>query len=213
MSRTSMFALGALGGILPILANILTVDVAPFIDGEHSLTLGNYIGYGIRVIVLIILGGVMASLNSEVRSPIALVQLGIAAPALITSYINGASPTTSPNTAGIEFSIMSPAYADALDTENSFMLAGGFWTDVGRGFGNRLDRLGGAYGSAPEAAPAPDAVSPPTPSPQQDQLPQAGWGTYCLTPNGRFGPGPIIPLGTPCQVPTSDGFVTGTIGR
>ena len=82
MTRREVFFFGAIGGILPILVSILTIDFAPIIDHPESLTLGNYVGYGIRVVGLIAAGGIVAILNPEVRSPIALVQLGVAAPAL-----------------------------------------------------------------------------------------------------------------------------------
>jgi hypothetical protein len=38
----------------------------------------------------------MACINVEIRSPLALVQIGIAAPALVTSYLSGAALNKSP---------------------------------------------------------------------------------------------------------------------
>src|SRR5262245_9004119 len=115
MSKIAVFSLGGLGGLLPVLTGVLAVDLASVIDHANLLTLGNYLGYLIRVAVLIILGGTVALLNVEVRQPLTLVQLGIAAPALITAYINGAA-ITPPNTehpqAKIPAIFVSPAKAD-----------------------------------------------------------------------------------------------------
>lgn len=202
MSRTSMFALGALGGLLPILVSLLTVDIAPFFDGATTLTTGNYVGYGVRVLVLVVLGGVMAALNSEVRNPMALVQLGIAAPALITSYINGASlglPTTT-DTTGI--AVVSQAYAS--DAIAPYAVADSFFRDFTQGFGTRLDALErrNRYADRPPNSPS-TLPSPP------EQRP--GWGAFCQTPVGKFGPSPLTPLGTPCAVPTSDGLASGIV--
>jgi hypothetical protein len=37
-------------------------------------------------------------------------------------------------------------------------------------------------------------------------------GAFCLTPIGRFGPGPIQPVGSPCGVMTAQGQVAGQVG-
>jgi hypothetical protein len=44
------------------------------------------------------------------------------------------------------------------------------------------------------------------PTPQQHQM-----GNFCLTPVGRFGPGPVIPLGAPCYANTPWGVQTGHV--
>lgn len=216
MSRTSMFLLGALGGLLPILVSLLTIDVASFTDGPHALTIGNYIGYGLRVFILLLLGGVMASLNSEVRTPMSLVQLGIAAPALITSYMNGTSlkPPPSPSaTNDASLSFVSPAYSAPSNRQAPYVVAVGFLSDIQRGFGTRLDTLqqqnraieGAAKNIPLLPMPQPDAPPPTAPGPTSP----VGWGAYCLTSVGKFGPGPLVPLGTPCGVPTTGGVANG----
>jgi hypothetical protein len=43
VSPRTTFALGALGGLLPVLASLITVDLAPIIDHASALTPGNYI--------------------------------------------------------------------------------------------------------------------------------------------------------------------------
>jgi hypothetical protein len=91
MTRKEVFFFGAIGGVMPILVTIISVDLSPIIDNPDSLTLGNYIGFGLRVVALIIAGGVVALMNCNVKTPltpVTLVQLGITAPALLTSFIN-----------------------------------------------------------------------------------------------------------------------------
>jgi hypothetical protein len=70
-----------------VLATLVAIDItsiATLIEG-HLITPGMCVG-----LLLAALGGIMAAVNSEVTAPIALVQIGIAAPALVTSYMTGA---------------------------------------------------------------------------------------------------------------------------
>jgi hypothetical protein len=92
VTRWARFAIGGLGGLLPVLASLLAVDltaIAAIVDHHDTVSLGLYVGYSLRVLVLFTLGGVMAVLNSEIQNPLALVQIGIAAPALLTSFVSG----------------------------------------------------------------------------------------------------------------------------
>ena len=211
MSRTSVFGLGALGGILPILVSLLTVDFATLLDGSSPLTPGNYIGYGVRVSILILLGGIIASLNNEVRSPIALVQLGIAAPALITSYINGGANQNNIS-ALLGSSIVTQARANDAQADGRVQIAGGFMSDIAAGFSIRLDVLDAerrlqetrAETLSPEGDPI--SIYPPTET-------ESGLGVYCTTPLGRFGPGPENPIGAPCEVPTPAGVLSGSVSE
>ena len=98
------FWIGGLGALLPLLVTLLAVDVGGLIDHHENLTLGIYVGTAIRYVVLFALGGIVAALNSDEEKPIRLVQLGIAAPALITSFVN-----LSPATTKTESSIAIPA--------------------------------------------------------------------------------------------------------
>lgn len=41
---------------------------------------------------------------------------------------------------------------------------------------------------------------------------QGGFGYFCITPQGRFGPGPANSLGSPCNVPTPNGVFFGQVG-
>jgi len=205
MSKTSVFLLGALGGLLPILVSLVTVDLAPIIDHASSLTLGNYVGYAIRVVVLLILGGTIAALNKDVQQPLTLVQLGIAAPALVTSYINGASPATEQRAAQDLFPMIAIARADVVSPQMRIQLARNFISDVITGAGGRLDKIvetPNAPVSYPATAykPAGDVAASP-----------AGMGNVCHTPSGDFGPGPVASIGTICVVSLPAGPVAGLI--
>jgi hypothetical protein len=140
LSRAAIFGLGALGGGLPILVSLLAVDL-PTVISDHSLTIGNLLGYAIRLGILIFLGGVVAMLNSDVKQPLSLVQLGIAAPALVSAYINGAPPPKAE--LGHSYLAISSAWAGELDANHPVATAG-FLDDVAKGIGTNLgvlDRL------------------------------------------------------------------------
>jgi hypothetical protein len=186
MTRREVFFFGAIGGILPILVSILTIDIAPIIDHPESLTLGNYIGYGIRVVGLVAVGGIVALLNPEVRSPISLVQLGIAAPALCTSYINAASPAARPQSALAPFAIVSVANAAEIAPPARIRIADGAFSsvlkDIGAGVGTRLDAVSRANSSV---------------------------GSFCVTSQGKSPlPGPAAPIGSSCSTGGKTGLVT-----
>ena len=185
MSRTGAFLLGAFGGLLPILVSALTVDLSPIIDHPGILTVGNYVGYGIRVFVLIVLGGAMALLNNEVKQPFAIVQLGIAAPALVTSFIN-AAPTKPLPLQHAYVSFISVANAqERTSAAPGIQLAGGFLGDVSAGLGTRLDNLAAQNRAT--------AITPPT-----------GVGSVCVTAIGRV---PTTPnrIGSQCSITTPAG--------
>ena len=58
----------------------------------------------------------------------------------------------------------------------------------------------GACVCLPKVAGTPDYP----PSPQS--------GAFCYTPLGRFGPGPMLPLGVPCSIRSPQGLVRGQVG-
>lgn len=82
--------IGAIGGISPIIISLLVVDVISLYK-ETGLIDG--IGLGIRFLVLIFIGGLVGYLHQNEQEPFKLFQLGIAAPALLTTAINGNSIT------------------------------------------------------------------------------------------------------------------------
>lgn len=80
--------IGAIGGISPIIISLLVVDIVQLFN-ETGLMDG--IGLGIRFFVLIFIGGMVGYLHNQEEEPFKLFQLGIAAPALLTTAINGNS--------------------------------------------------------------------------------------------------------------------------
>jgi hypothetical protein len=112
----------------------LSFDPATVIAHLGTLTLGIYVGYLVKIVVLFALGGTLAAL-SDSATPWTLVQLGIAAPGLITSYINGAAisgPTDIARQATSSMTLISSAYeADAYG--QAPVIAAGFLGDVLRG--------------------------------------------------------------------------------
>jgi hypothetical protein len=77
--------IGGLGALTPILMNLLVVDFRAL---QVNITTYSVIGYILRVIILFYLGGLIAFFHKDEKSPVKLFQLGIAAPALITAFIN-----------------------------------------------------------------------------------------------------------------------------
>jgi hypothetical protein len=184
MTQKEAFFFGAIGGILPLLVSALTIDVGSIIE-HGGLTVGNYIGYGIRVVALVVAGGIVALVNTEVKSRIALVQLGVTAPALLTSYINAASPAAKPHDTRTAFSIVSVANAAEISPQNRIQVADSLLKDIGAGLSTRLDAVSRAN--------------------QANQR----LGTFCVTSQGKSAlPGPAAPIGSPCASGGQNGLVT-----
>jgi hypothetical protein len=209
LSRSEVFAFGALGGLLPVLATLITIDLAPIIDHPMDFSIGHYVGYSIKVLALITLGGIMAILNSDVQQPLTLVQIGIAAPALISSYINSAPPKVD-HTAQVHSYIIQPTRADEFVGVKPLRLAGGFFTDVLQGFTRPLASIDSGASKAPtppsNAVPGPPAYANPGALPSDK-------GNFCQTAQGRFGPGLVQPLGAPCSAPVPSGELMGSVVR
>ena len=194
MTRKEVFFFGAVGGVLPILVTIISIDLSPIIDNPDSLTLGNYIGFGLRVVALIIAGGVVALMNSNVKTPltpITLVQLGVTAPALLTSFINAGGPAKEASAAlfrhaSAPFAIVSVANAAEVSPQNRIQLAqSSVFKDIGAGFSTRLDSVSRAN--------------------QANQR----LGTFCVTSQGKSPlPGPAAPIGSECGNGGQKGLVT-----
>ena len=138
MTSWTRFWIGGAGAMLPLLVTLLAVDLAPLIDNATHLTFGTYVGAAIRYIVLFTLGGVVAALNSDEVQPIKLVQLGIAAPALVSTYVNAQVPKPPPltQTAAVHVSLLSlgvvsSAHAASVGVRDDHpILLAGFFDDV-----------------------------------------------------------------------------------
>lgn len=114
LDTKTRITLGALGGISPIIISLLVVDV-PALISETGLMDG--IGLAIRFLVLIFIGGLVGYLHNKEDEPFKLFQLGIAAPALLTTAINGNSIANQTllkeHTAATEYHLfIKDAYAD-----------------------------------------------------------------------------------------------------
>ena len=135
MTRWARFGIGGLGGLLPVLASLLAVDltaIAAIVDHQVTVSLGLCVGYTLRVLVLFTLGGVMAVLNSEIQNPLALVQIGIAAPALLTSFVSGTAINQTQRPVRQALSFISTAMADEPRPNSSIQTAQ-FFNDVLKG--------------------------------------------------------------------------------
>lgn len=111
---------GAIGGISPIIISLLVVDIVVLFN-ETGLMDG--IGLGIRFFVLIFIGGLIGYLHQNEEEPFKLFQLGIAAPALLTTAINGNSIVNQgylrEHSAQVDISFfIKGAYADSISYKN-----------------------------------------------------------------------------------------------
>jgi hypothetical protein len=194
MTRKEVFFFGAVGGVLPILVSIFTIDLSPIIDHPDSLTMGNYIGFGLRVLALIIAGGAVALMNSNATTPltpITLVQLGVTAPALLTSFINAQTPVKEANAAlsrhaSAPFAIVSVANAaEILPQTRAQVAESSILKDIGAGFSTRLDSVSRANQASQRL------------------------GTFCVTSQGKSPlTGAAQPIGSECSNGTEKGLVT-----
>lgn len=216
MPRWKVFALGALGGSLPILVSLASADLATFFDHISTLTTGNILGYCLKSFVLILLGGTLAALNSEVTQPMSLVQLGIAAPALIASAINGVPPSASKP--ALAMHVIDRAFADDGLTK-PYVVAGTFLSDVLDGAlrppaSIQADNIHKDVGSALERSPSFSKAGAPNELavavfPGTRASSSAAIGSYCLTNGGLFGPGPTTAENQTCIVSVSGNAYIG----
>lgn len=135
MTPQRRFLLGGAGAVLPVMISVVTLDIATYVSGGFSWS--QIIGITIRYSLLFLVGGFVAYLHDDEDKPFKLVEIGVAAPALITSLVAGNAVTGSSGQVDIHkkqtpisFSIMGSAYAG--NTEE-IELAGSFIGDVLRG--------------------------------------------------------------------------------
>lgn len=151
------FWIGGGGALLPLLITLIGADLAVLIDQHDQLTTGMVIGAGIRYACLFILGGTVAALNSDENKPLKLVQLGIAAPALITSYIS-VGPVNANITQAFRMpAIVSSAFAGEPASDHGprageIVVASGIFSDILKGWSQPLNR---AVKRAPSKPPKP----------------------------------------------------------
>ena len=78
--------IGALGGVAPVLVNVLSIDPDAVFSEAQTLAIA---GWLVRIAVLCGLGALVAWLHQKETNPWKVFQLGIAGPALITAVLNG----------------------------------------------------------------------------------------------------------------------------
>ena len=100
MTSMQRFFYGGVGAFMPVLVTIVSLDLAALFSKEETLTVGNILGVGIRYIILFFIGGFVAFLHTDETKPFKLFELGVAAPALITSIIAAGAVPNPGATAG-----------------------------------------------------------------------------------------------------------------
>ncbi len=88
MTNQKRILIGGLGAMTPILMNLLVVDLSVTFQ---SISVFIIVGYLLRVTILFYLGGLIAYLHKDEKSPFKLFELGIVAPALVTGFMNAAN--------------------------------------------------------------------------------------------------------------------------
>jgi hypothetical protein len=96
--------MGAIGGLSPIIVTLAVTDVATIQQIiEHGFaptgSVASFAGWTVKVLVLMTIGGLVAFFYESETSKLKLLQIGIAAPAILTSMVNGAN--VSAKTAGL----------------------------------------------------------------------------------------------------------------
>ena len=86
MKLNKRIALGAIGGITPYLVTLLSIDFKTAVVSYETL---DWIGLFVRCVILIFLGAFVAYLHKTENEPFKVFQLGLAAPALLATFING----------------------------------------------------------------------------------------------------------------------------
>ena len=119
MTPQRRFLLGGGGALMPVLVSLLAIDLGALLDSQSNLTTGNIIGFAIRYLVLFVVGGVVAYLHEDETKSFKLFELGIVAPALITSLITAQGVAAEQNSfivsrIPIGMSLISSANAETL---------------------------------------------------------------------------------------------------
>lgn len=82
----SRVIIGGIGGIAPLIISLLVIDVGALISGIGMM---DAVGLTVRCAVLVFIGALVGYLHNTEHEPFKVFQLGIAAPALLTTAING----------------------------------------------------------------------------------------------------------------------------
>lgn len=118
MDTKQRILLGAIGGLTPYLVTLLSIDFKSVV-GSYELL--DWVGLVVRSLVLIFLGALVAYLHKTETEQFKVFQLGLAAPALLSTFINGNSgnnealPTPVDNQASYSINILASAYATDVE--------------------------------------------------------------------------------------------------
>jgi hypothetical protein len=150
MNARNRFLTGGLGALVPILLNLVVVDLQTQLQDVTALSVVSYL---LRNVALFAVGGIVVTFfNASEQAPAKLFQLGIVAPALLTALLNGHNvDVTKPGLAGVRVGATPQARAASASVS-------WHWPDL----------IGSAY--AQPAAPAtPDfkIFQPPVETPAQ----------------------------------------------
>ncbi|SOE87011.1 Sporulation related domain-containing protein [Burkholderia sp. YR290] len=129
---TKRFLIAGVGGIAPILVSLAAVDLETLL---FKITVIATLAYAIKVLVLYAIGGFVGWLHSSENDMRKLFQLGIVAPALITTALNGGrvpvpkapepmrdNPSvreSSRPATGSNWTVLSPAYAEETELKST----------------------------------------------------------------------------------------------
>ena len=154
MTAWKRFLYGGIGALMPVLVTIISLDIGGVLSKHEILTTANVFGILIRYIVLFFIGGFIAYLHQEEHVPFKLFEIGIAAPALITSLIAVSAVPKAPSPPGAKpgnfsnVSFVTPAYASDTpnyETSKQPLLLAGILGDIADGI------TGQAYRNMPYA--------------------------------------------------------------
>jgi hypothetical protein len=183
MNPGKRFLIGGVGALMPILVTLLAVDLGAIFAQHSSVTAANVVGVLVRYVILFVIGGFVAYLHEDERKPFKLFEIGIAAPALITSLVTSQAiaPATPPPGAGAESPTTSwqwTATAYAAETEQSAapapILLAGFLQDVLDGASGRVYRDLRRPPSPVEPSPNEHPAATPPPSAPVGTVPHPG---------------------------------------
>jgi hypothetical protein len=113
MGAAQRFFIACLGALTPIITNLLVVDLNTTLI---NLSIIEGMNYAIRLSALCASACVVVFLNSDEVRPVKLFQLGIMAPALLTSLINGATISIRANAQAAQ----NPAVQTSLPQKSEF---------------------------------------------------------------------------------------------
>lgn len=116
MTPTKRFLHGGGGALMPVVVSLIALDIGSLLASGYEFSTAAIVGIGIRYVLLFLLGGVVAYLHSDEDKPFKLFELGIAAPALVTSLVTAQGLSATHDAPSIDtswnFSIISQAHAN-----------------------------------------------------------------------------------------------------